>query len=226
MQYTYYRDQLLSRENLEIMANDTIDVEPLKAVASIHGGHTPPKADPANYTAGDILWVTSKDVKTPNLTDTGIRITEKGASSLTLYPAGTIVVVVRSGILKRYLPVAQLMKPATVNQDIKAVYPHNGEQLLPRFLFHCIAASGNRLLEIGHRAGGTVDSIPAADFEKTPIPVPPLPVQQQVVDVLDRFDALTSSLTDGLPAEIEARRRQYEYYRDRLLDFPRREVDS
>lgn len=56
------------------------------------------------------------------------------------------------------------------------------------------------------------------------IPVPPLPVQQQVVDILDRFDTLTTSLTDGIPAEIEARRKQYEYYRDKLLNFPRKEA--
>ena len=61
-------------------------------------------------------------------------------------------------------------------------------------------------------------------FSQIEVPVPPLPVQQQVVDILDRFDALTTSLTDGLPAEIEARRQQYEYYRDRLLDLPRKEV--
>lgn len=42
------------------------------------------------------------------------------------------------------------------------------------------------------------------------------------MDILDRFDALTTSLTDGLPAEIEARRQQYEYYRDKLLSFPRK----
>lgn len=55
------------------------------------------------------------------------------------------------------------------------------------------------------------------------IPVPPLEVQERIVAILDRFDALTTSLTDGLPAEIEARRKQYEYYRDKLLDFPRKE---
>lgn len=52
--------------------------------------------------------------------------------------------------------------------------------------------------------------------------MPSLATQQKVVDILDRFDALTTSLTDGLPAEIGARRTQYEYYRDRLLDFPRK----
>ena len=56
-------------------------------------------------------------------------------------------------------------------------------------------------------------------FVVFPIPVPPLAVQQAIVDILDRFDALTSDLTQGLPAEIAARQRQYEYYRDHLLTF-------
>ncbi len=54
------------------------------------------------------------------------------------------------------------------------------------------------------------------------IPVPPLEVQHRIVSILDRFEALTNDLTAGLPAEIAARRRQYAYYRDRLLTFPRR----
>ena len=51
------------------------------------------------------------------------------------------------------------------------------------------------------------------------IPVPPLEEQRHVVSILDRFDKLTNDLSSGLPAEIEARRKQYEYYRDRLLSF-------
>ena len=70
--------------------------------------------------------------------------------------------------------------------------------------------------------GGT-PAVNAKDLKQLDVPVPPLSVQRQVVDILDRFDALTTSLTDGLPAEIEARRQQYEYYRDRLLDFPCKE---
>ena len=52
-----------------------------------------------------------------------------------------------------------------------------------------------------------------------PVPVPPLSEQQRIVDILDRFDALCNSITSGLPAEIEARKKQYEYYRDKLLTF-------
>jgi type I restriction enzyme S subunit len=54
---------------------------------------------------------------------------------------------------------------------------------------------------------------------KIPVPVPPHDVQDFIVDVLDRFDTLTSDLTQGLPAEIAARQRQYEHYRDQLLTF-------
>ena len=54
------------------------------------------------------------------------------------------------------------------------------------------------------------------------IPIPSLEEQQRIVDILDRFDALTSSLSEGLPAELAARRSQYEYYRDQLLSFPRK----
>ena len=60
------------------------------------------------------------------------------------------------------------------------------------------------------------------DLKQLEIPVPPLSEQRRIVDILDRFEALTTSLTDGIPAEIEARRQQYEYYRDKLLDFPRK----
>ena len=69
--------------------------------------------------------------------------------------------------------------------------------------------------------GGTIKRLYGSSFHSLEIPVPSLETQRKVVDILDRFDALTTSLTDGLPAEIEARRQQYEYYRDKLLSFPR-----
>ena len=67
--------------------------------------------------------------------------------------------------------------------------------------------------------GGTISRLYNDDIRKTPVPVPTLSEQQRIVDILDRFDALCNDITSGLPAEIEARKKQYEYYRDKLLTF-------
>ena len=72
-------------------------------------------------------------------------------------------------------------------------------------------AHGTKVIEISPDA-----------LNKTNIPIPPLSEQQRIVDILDRFDALVNDLSAGLPAEIEARRKQYEYYRDTLLTFKRK----
>lgn len=67
--------------------------------------------------------------------------------------------------------------------------------------------------------GGTISRLYNDNIAKAPIPVPPLEVQQRIVDILDRFDTLCNDISSGLPAEIEARQKQYEYYRDKLLTF-------
>ena len=66
---------------------------------------------------------------------------------------------------------------------------------------------------------GSQNNLNARKIKNFPIPIPPLEEQQRIVNILDKFDALVNDLTSGLPAEIEARRKQYEYYRDQLLTF-------
>ena len=68
-------------------------------------------------------------------------------------------------------------------------------------------------------AGGTVKSIPMKDLRLLSIPLPSMEKQRELVEVIERFDALCNDLSSGLPAEIEARQKQYEYYRDMLLSF-------
>ena len=65
----------------------------------------------------------------------------------------------------------------------------------------------------------SMKNIPMEKIRLFKLPVIPLAEQQRIVDILDRFDALCNDITSGLPAEIEARKKQYEYYRDKLLTF-------
>ena len=67
--------------------------------------------------------------------------------------------------------------------------------------------------------GGGQPLVTAGQIKKIKIPVPSLSEQERIVQILDRFDKLCNDISEGLPAEIEARRKQYEYYRDKLLTF-------
>lgn len=71
---------------------------------------------------------------------------------------------------------------------------------------------------------GKISSLSSKSLGEAIIPIPSLEEQERIASILDRFDTLVNDLSAGLPAEIEARRQQYEYYRDRLLTFKRKEA--
>lgn len=80
-----------------------------------------------------------------------------------------------------------------------------------------MANSMAAIIGLAHMTG--VPALNRKELINFPIPLPPLEEQARIVAILDRFDALTNDLTHGLPAEIAARQKQYEYYRDKLLSF-------
>ncbi|MDB1260114.1 restriction endonuclease subunit S [Bifidobacterium bifidum] len=157
-------------------------------VATFGGGHTPSMADPDNYEDGYVLWVTSQDVKSNYLDRTTTQITEKGAKELTLYPAGSLVMVTRSGILRHTLPVAELRKPSTVNQDIRVILPQGeccGEWLLQFFISH----NKELLLEFG-KTGTTVESVDFGKIKDMLLYMPSTVEQQQIGDYFAKLDNL------------------------------------
>ena len=183
------------------------------------GGKTPSMAEKKYWESGTIPWVSSKDVKQPILSDTIDHITNAAVdeASMTVYPAGSVAIVTRSGILRHTFPVTYIPFETTVNQDIKILVTKEG--ISSRYVSHALQAYGENIRRTTKKQGGTVDSL---DFQKVlayKIPVPPLDVQNRIVNVLDNFEKICSDLNIGLPAEIEARQKQYEYYRDKLLTF-------
>ena len=91
----------------------------------------------------------------------------------------------------------------------------------PKYLSYALSTTNARLQKSSGKVKSKVVHASTESIKGITIPVPPLDVQRQIVQILDRFDALCNDLTQGLPAEIEARRKQYEYYRDQLLNFRR-----
>ena len=105
-------------------------------------------------------------------------------------------------------------KPAYF-QDSNIVWIDNDEsKVLNSFLFYWYSTQPWQA-----STGGTIARLYNDNIAKAPVPVPSIEEQERIVAILDRFDALCNDITTGLPAEIEARQKQYEYYRDKLLTF-------
>ncbi len=213
VQYTHYRSTIV--DELE----RTAPLEALASVGTWYGGGTPSKSRYDYWNQGTIPWVSPKDMGGIEIVETEDHITEAAikGSATKLVPATSIVMVVRSSILDKVFPSAIARIPVTLNQDMKAVVPRSG--LLPDYLTQVIRCRGDQILKQARRSGGSVASIETAKLMAFKIPVPALDDQRRVAEMLGRLDALANDLRIGLPAELKARRKQYEYYRDRLLTF-------
>src|SRR5690606_29099636 len=101
--------------------------------------------------------------------------------------------------------------------DAFSVHP-NVNILMPKFVYHVLQNKQEHIHAMKKGAG--VPHVRVKEFESYEVPVPLLAEQARIVAILDKFDTLTNSITEGLPREIELRQKQYEYYRDLLLSFP------
>lgn len=183
------------------------------------GGMTPSMSNKAYWENGNIPWISSKDMKSSMITDTQDHITELAINetSSKLLPANITTIVARSGILKHTLPVVFVPFATTVNQDIKALRVRSG--IHPRYAYFVISAHSEEILRKTKKSGGTVDSLDVQTFMDFKVPLVVMDEQVRIISIMGNFDTLVNNITQGLPAEIEARRKQYEYYRDKLLTF-------
>lgn len=161
---------------------DTVE----KLCKEIYGGGTPSKSHPEYYEDGNIPWVSSKDMKTDVLTDSQIKINQLGVDNSTarMVPVNSVIMVIRSGILKHTLPVAINAVPITVNQDLKVFIPN--ERLLTRFLAVQFKMHEKDILS-GVRAV-TADNIEFNSLKQRELIVPPIEIQQEYVTFLEQID--------------------------------------
>ena len=164
----------------------------LSDLGSFVGGHTPSLSDASNWADGDILWVTSKDMKQKYISDTGCKVSKKGASELHLLPKGSLIMVTRSGILRRTFPIAIASKPLTINQDQRAIEFYDSE--MSEYIYCCLKSLEPIILRDYRKTGTTVESIIWDKFIHIPIPLPPLAEQKRIVKKIDELKEMTQAL--------------------------------
>ena len=188
-----------------------------------YSGGTPTAGVSAYYENGNIPWLRTQEVKFSDIHSTDVKITEAALknSAAKWIPANCVIVAIsgatagRSGINKI---------PLTTNQHCGCLEIDEAKALY-RYVFHWVSFNYENIKALGQGARGDLNSSIIKNF-KLPIPYANDPVkslaeQARIVTILDKFDALTSSITEGLPREIALRQQQYEHYRDLLLSFPK-----
>ena len=166
----------------------------LSSFGVFSSGKTPSMSNP-QFWNGNVSWVTSKDMKRPVITDSEMHISELAAATMQLYSAGTLLLVARSGILKRLLPLCKLGIDSTINQDIKAFSLYDIE--LSEWLFYGIKAFEPFILKELVKSVTTVESLKFDEFAAMLIPVPPLSEQRRIIDAIKTAMNLLTPLSSN-----------------------------
>ena len=218
-QYNYYRDQLLSFDEGEV------EWKALGEVGHIVTGRTPKSSDKSAW-GDDVDFVTPSDIKNGmrNITCPSRRLSAEGAASMpkVRIPRGSLLVTCIGADMGKTVINANDCIP---NQQINAI-TLSDDSVQVGYLFHILTAMRETLRRQGELGGGTMPLINKSDFSKIVVPIPSHEEQNRIAKILDKFDTLTNSITEGLPREIELRQKQYEYYRDLLFSFPKPETVS
>ncbi|MDD7458748.1 MAG: restriction endonuclease subunit S [Treponema sp.] len=211
-QYEYYRDSLLTFD-------DSVEWKTIKELFDTRNGYTPSTSNSAFWDNGTIPWFVMDDIRTNGrvLSDSKQHITPAAVKGSRLFKKNSIIVATSATIGEHALITTDFLS----NQRFTCLSPKEEfeSKIDMKFIFYY-----SFILDDFCKNNTTVSSFASVDMRKFydfKFPLPPLAEQERIVSILDRFDSLCNSLTSGLPAEIEARRRQYQYYRDKLLSFKR-----
>lgn len=210
-QYECYRDDMLN-------FGDEVEFKELHEVFDIKNGYTPSKANREYWTNGTVPWFRMEDIRLNGrvLSDSIQHVSINAVKRGGLLPANSIIISTTATIGEH----AIITKPFLINQQLTAISTNKKyvNKINPKFVFYYSWIIG-KMCKSSVSSGGFA-IINTTKFKKFKIPIPPLSEQERIVSILDKFDALVNDISIGLPAELKARRQQYEYYRNKLLTFP------
>ncbi|MGG2409346.1 restriction endonuclease subunit S [Helicobacter pylori] len=213
---------------LQTLAPKGVEFKTLEEVFEIKNGYTPSKNNPEFWEKGTIPWFRMEDIRENGriLKDSIQHITPKALKNKKLFPKNSIIISTTATIGEHAL----LIVDSLANQQFTFLSKKANCDLAldMKFFFYQCFLLGEWCKNNTNVSGFA--SVDMAAFKKYKFPIPPLEIQQEIVKILDQFSILTTDLQTGIPAEIEARKKQYEYYREKLLTFkpltPNKEVDK
>ncbi len=216
-QYEFYRDKLLTFENkIEYMTVRDV-------IVGLKTGLNPRQNFKLNVEGAICNYITGKDIlnnsicisdRTDKITKEIVALINKRSclqDNILLFASTGTGTVGRMAIVDHY---DELWNVSETLYCIKTK-----DSVLVKYLMYILYSQQAKMQFEPKISKGSVPHLKVEDLLNVKIPVPPLEVQERIVKVLDNFDAICSDLKIGLPAEIEARKKQYEYYRDKLLTF-------
>ena len=213
-QYQHYREQLLNFSSTPPHEFNVIWRKLGKVCTKVCSGGTP-STKIKEYYKGNIPWLRTQDIDWKDVYDTEVKITEEAVnnSSAQLIPANCVIVAMYGSTAAK----ACINRiPLTTNQACCNLLVDESIANY-KYVYYWICREYERLRALGEGCQSNLSGKKIKDYI---IPLPPLSVQARIVEILDKFDTLTNSITEGLPLEIKLRKQQYEYYREQLLNFP------
>ncbi|MUU68717.1 restriction endonuclease subunit S [Helicobacter pylori] len=211
---------------LQTLAPKGVEFKTLEEVFEIKNGYTPSKKNPEFWKNGTIPWFRMEDIRENGriLKDSIQHITPKALKNKKLFPKNSIIISTTATIGEHAL----LIVDSLANQQFTFLSKKANCNIAldMKFFFYQCFLLGEWCKKNTNVSGFA--SVDMTAFKKYKFPIPPLEIQQEIVKILDQFSILTTDLLAGIPAEIEARKKQYEYYREKLLTFkpltPHKEV--
>ena len=210
-QYNYYRDNLLSFEG-----RTDVEWKKLGDVADLLSGFP---FDSTQFTSAGIRLMRGVNIKRGQLcfnenddrywkSTAGLEKYIVEENDIVISMDGSLVGKSFGMVKKEHLPLLLVQRVARIRSSVFNI----------NFIYHCIKNWFPNYVD-KKKTKGAIPHISMKDIANLPLPSLSLEEQEKIATILDRFDTLTNDLSQGLPAEIEARRKQYEYYRDQLLTF-------
>lgn len=216
-QYEYYRDFLLDFDVHEGGTNEC-EWRTIKEIFDIRNGYTPSKSNVEYWENGIIPWFRMDDIRENGriLSNSIQHIARKGVKKSGIFPANSLIMSTTATIGEHAL----IKTNFVCNQQITcfSLKQEYSSKINIKFVFYLFFNFGEWCRNNVNNGGG-LPIINTAKLSTYKIPIPTIEKQKRIVSILDRFDKLCNDISEGLPAEIEARRKQYEYYRDELLSF-------